>query len=168
VSSDPRQALLGALSEAVRRNQRSTDAVDEAAQALMGVNRTDGRCMDILDRHGRMTAGELARDARLTTGAITAVIDRLERGGYAHRVPDPDDRRRVLVELTEHARMLSWELFGPLAEAAGPLLDSYDDAQLELLIEFNRLASEVQERHAEWLWARAEGGAAASQPAGEL
>ena len=150
MSSD-REQILGELSSIVRRNQRATDRVDEAANDLLGVNRTDGRCLDILDQHGRMTAGELAREARLTTGAITAVVDRLERAGYARRVPDPADRRRVLVEVTERARELAYELFGPLAQASGPLLEDYSDEQLRLLIEFHRIASEMQERHAEWL-----------------
>jgi DNA-binding MarR family transcriptional regulator len=149
--SSERDQLLQQLSSVVRRNQRATDAVDEAAQGLMGINRSDGRALDFLDQRGRVTAGELAREMALTTGAITAVIDRLERAGYARRVADPEDRRRVLVEITDRARELSWELFGPLAKAAGPLLEGYDDDQLRMLIEFNELAAGMQERHAAWL-----------------
>ncbi len=139
------------LSDAVRANQRATDAVDAAAGELLGVNRTDGHCLDILDQRGRISAGELARESGLTTGAITAVIDRLERAGFVARVRDPDDRRRVLVELTERARNLTWELFGPLAEQTAPLLDRYDDEQLRLLIDFNQLGRQAQEQHAQWL-----------------
>jgi DNA-binding MarR family transcriptional regulator len=98
-----------------------------------------------------MSAGELARASGLTTGAITGVIDRLERLGYAQRVADPDDRRRVLVEPTPKARDLSWELFGPLAELVEPMMARYNDEQVELLIEFQRLGREVQERLAEGL-----------------
>ncbi len=132
----------------------ATGAVDEAAGQVLGVNSTDQRCLDILDHHGQMSAGELARHSRLTTGAVTAVIDWLERAGYVQRTADPDDRRRVLVELTPAAHQASWELFGPLAEAAGPLLARYSDDELRLLIEFNVLGREVQERHAEWIRAR--------------
>lgn len=91
------------LGDEVRAGQRATDAVDEAVTELFGVNRTDARCMDILEHHGRMTAGQLASLSGLSTGAVTAVVDRLERAGYARRVPDPSDRRRVLLELTERA-----------------------------------------------------------------
>ena len=87
----------------MRANQRATDVVDDLVCQLLGVNRTDARCLDILDQQGSMSAGDLAEASRLTTGAITAVIDRLERAGYARRVPDPSDRRRVLVEPTEKA-----------------------------------------------------------------
>jgi len=98
-----------------------------------------------------LSAGELAQASGLTTGAITAVIDRLERAGYAQRVPDPADRRRVLIEPTQRAHDAAWELFAPLAEIAGPMLERYSDEDLRMLIEFNRLGRAVQERHAELL-----------------
>lgn len=140
------------LGEEIRAGQRATDAVDEAVTELLGVNRTDSRCLDILEQHGRMTAGHLATLSGLSTGAVTAVVDRLERAGYAQRVPDPSDRRRVLVELTERAQTLIWELMGrPLREAARPVMEAYSDAELELLLEFHRQGREFQERHAQWL-----------------
>jgi DNA-binding MarR family transcriptional regulator len=146
-----RTELLQDLSEALRRTHRATEAVDDAAQHALGLNRTDGRALDILDRHERMTAGELARESGLTTGAVTGVVDRLERAGYARRVPHPDDRRRTLVEITDRARALTWELFAPLAEQTGPLLEGYTDEQLQLLIDFHRLAATIQEEHAQRL-----------------
>ncbi len=146
-----RELLLSRLSEAVRRDQLAATAVSEAANQLLGINITDGQCLDILARHGPLSAGELAREARLTTGGLTAVIDRLERAGYARRVADPADRRRVLVQITERANELSWELFGPLVSASGPLLERYTDKQLELLEEFHRTAAGMQEQHADWL-----------------
>jgi DNA-binding MarR family transcriptional regulator len=89
---------------------------------------------------------------------VTAVIDRLERVGYAQRVADPSDRRRVLVALTDKAERLAQELMGePLEKVTRPLLERYSDEQLKLLIEFNRLGREVQERHADWLRQRLKG-----------
>ncbi len=160
--SSERDLLLGELSDAVRRDQRATVAVNEAANHVLGINGTDGRCLDILAQHGSLSAGELALQAQLTTGGLTAVIDRLERAGYARRSADPSDRRRVLVEITDRARELSWELFGPLAAASGPLLEHYSDAQLQMLAEFHRIAAGMQERHADWLRERA----AAKRPNG--
>jgi DNA-binding MarR family transcriptional regulator len=146
-----RETLLGELGEAAARDQRAAETVNAAFDSALGVNATDGRCLRILDRHGRMTAGELAREAELTTGGLTAVLDRLERAGYARRLADPADRRRVPVEISERARELSWELMGPLAQASGPLLDGYSDEQLKMLADFHRIAAGMQERHAEWL-----------------
>lgn len=155
MSSDPpvnaRRALLEQLGDEVRANQRATAIVDDVAVELMGVNRTDGRCLDLLEHRGQMSAGELAKASGLSTGAITAVIDRLERAGYAQRVADPTDRRRVLIEPTAKARTMAWELFAPLAELVEPLLARYSDEDLKMLIEFNRLGREVQEHHAELL-----------------
>lgn len=143
------------LGDEIRAGQRATDAVDEAVCEVTGTNRTDGKVIDILDQHGRMSAGELARHSGLTTGAVTAVIDRLEQIGFVHRVADPDDRRRVLVELTPQGVETIVELMGPLAEQGRSLLSGYSDQQLELLLEFTRAGREIQERHAERLRERA-------------
>jgi DNA-binding MarR family transcriptional regulator len=145
------------LGEEIRASQRATDVVDDLVTEAMGINRTDARCLDILEQHGRTSAGELARESQLSTGAVTAVIDRLERAGYAQRVPDPGDRRRVLVELTEFARRQVSELMGqPLRQATVPVMERYSDAELELLLDFQRRGRRIQERHAAWLRERLE------------
>ena len=150
--SPERQRLLGELADAVRAGQRATDVIDDLAVALMGINRTDARCMDILDQHGRMSAGDLAQESRLTTGAITAVIDRLERAGLARRVPDPSDRRRVLVEPTEKALAFANELMvEPMRKLYVPMAERYSDDDLRLILDFTRRGRELQERHADWL-----------------
>src|SRR5579859_6020964 len=122
-----REQLLHELGNAVRANQRATDHVDEAAAQVLRINRTDAKFLDLLDQHGRMSAGALARESGLTTGAVTGALDRLEDAGYVRRVNDPDDRRRVLAEATELTRQLSWELFGPMAQAAREWLAGYTD-----------------------------------------
>jgi DNA-binding MarR family transcriptional regulator len=153
--SPERLRLYAELSDEVRANQRATDAVDELLADALGINRTDARCMDLLDQHGRMTAGDLAEASRLTTGAITAVIDRLERAGIARRVPDPSDRRRVLVEPTEKAREFANELMvEPMRALYMPMAERYSDDDLRLILDFTRQGREIQERHAEWLRAR--------------
>lgn len=150
--SPERARLYLELGAQVRAGQRATDVVDDLICQLLGVNRTDSRCLDILDEHGRMSAGDLAEASRLTTGAITAVIDRLEKAGYARRVPDPSDRRRVLVEPTEKAFEASVELMvAPMGELTKPMATRYSDEQLKQFIEFTREGREIQERHAEWL-----------------
>jgi DNA-binding MarR family transcriptional regulator len=149
--SRDRQQILQELLDEIRASQRATDAVDEAASRAIGINRTDSKCIDILEQHGRMSAGELARHSSLSTGAVTAVIDRLERLGYVRRVADPSDRRRVLVELTPGIVKRIEQLMGPLGDAGFPLLERYSDDQLELLVEFTRAGREIQERHAQWL-----------------
>jgi DNA-binding MarR family transcriptional regulator len=150
--SPERLQLYAELGDEVRANQRATDVVDDLVCDLLGVNRTDARCLDILEQHGSMSAGALAQASRLTTGAITAVIDRLERAGYARRVSDPSDRRRVLVEPTDKASEAATELMAePMRELYLPLASRYSDDELRLIIEFTREGRELQERHSEWL-----------------
>jgi len=117
----------------------------ERANAL-GINRTDANALDVIDRRGRITAGDLARELRLSTGAVTTVIDRLERAGFARRVPDPGDRRRVLLEVTPVVEENARRIYGTVDEA-GPLYDDYTDADLELLLRFQRMGRDwLEER----------------------
>jgi DNA-binding MarR family transcriptional regulator len=156
--SPERHRLYDELSGEIRANQRATDVVDELIAQLLGVNRTDARCLDILDERGSMSAGDLAEASRLTTGAITAVIDRLDRAGLARRVPDPADRRRVLVELTPKAYETAMELMvKPMIELWQPLGERYREDELRLFIDFTRRGREIQERHADWLRERLRG-----------
>jgi len=124
-------------------SQNLTDAIDQSVCAILGINRSDARCLDIVERHGRITAGDLAAESGLTTGAVTALLDRLERGGAVRRVPDPGDRRRVLVELTPAAQRTSNELYGPMAEAAASLLSRYSRDELLLIRDFLRRGREM-------------------------
>src|SRR5436305_12554075 len=125
--SRDRQAILDELLAEIRANQRATDEVDSVVTDLLGINRTDARCLDVLEERGRMSAGELATAARLTTGAITSVVDRLERSGYVRRVADAADRRRVLIEPTPEVYEATRELMRVMAEEGGPMVERYTD-----------------------------------------
>jgi DNA-binding MarR family transcriptional regulator len=140
--------LIGELLAAVRANQNATDQMDDAAARGMGVNRTDARCLDLVEQFGPITAGRLAEGAGLTTGAVTAVIDRLVAKGYLRRVPDPADRRRVMVEITEQLEERAGRYYGPLAELAFPFLSRYSNAELELVADFLRASTEIVEKRA--------------------
>jgi len=146
-----RQELEVELGAAVRDFQRATDEVDEAVTRLMGINRTDARVIDVLDERGRMTAGELAGQTGLTSGAITGVLDRLERVGYVQRTRDDEDRRRVLVEPTAKARAAAAKYYGPLAELSAPILAKVGDRELASFVRFLQAANEVTSAHAERL-----------------
>jgi DNA-binding MarR family transcriptional regulator len=148
MSKKTKAELIVELLAAVRANQNATDQMDDAAARGFGVNRTDARCLDIVEQFGPITAGRLAEMAGLTTGSVTAVIDRLVAKGYLRRVPDPGDRRRVMVELTEELEQLAGRYYGPLAEQAFPFLSRYTNAELELITEFMRTSTAIVERRA--------------------
>jgi DNA-binding MarR family transcriptional regulator len=144
-----RDLIVKAFGDAVRAYQTVNDNFDQAVADHVGMNRTDARCIDLIDQAGGMTAGELAKAAGLTTGAVTAVVDRLEKAGVARRVPDPDDRRRVRIEATEKLWEVSEPLIGPMVEESMAILDDYGDEELERFTEFLRRAIELQSRHVE-------------------
>jgi DNA-binding MarR family transcriptional regulator len=122
--------------ETIRGWQTDQDIFDEAAATYAGINRTDFRCLDILDRGGRMTAGQLATSARLTSGAITAVVDRLEATGLVCRVRDAADRRRVLIEVVPDLLQRSMPIYGPIIKEGAATMARYSDEQLETILDF--------------------------------
>jgi DNA-binding MarR family transcriptional regulator len=148
----PRQSRKAAEEELmveVRAWQSDQDVFDEEAARFLGINRTDLRVLDITDQHGRVTAGELAREARLTTGAVTAVVDRLEKAGLLRRVRDESDRRRVLLELTEENRRRAEPVWGPIAAEAESFFTGYTVEQLRTITDFMRRSRAFNRRHTE-------------------
>ncbi|MBW4718975.1 MarR family winged helix-turn-helix transcriptional regulator [Saccharothrix obliqua] len=102
----------------------------------MGLSPTDEKCLDLAMRaEGPVTAGRIAELSGLSTGAVTGVIDRLERAGYVRRVRDPHDRRKVLVEVT-----IAEDKFGHLFVGAQETLR-------EVLTQFTAQERDVVERY---------------------
>jgi DNA-binding MarR family transcriptional regulator len=144
LSNLSREELIEAFVAAVRASQTATEMLDQAVADHFGLDRNAYRCLDILDQEGPMTAGLLAKRSRLSPGAITALLDRLEEKGLARRVRDTKDRRRVLVEVAPKLREMAEQLYGPPGEAAQGL-SGYTDEQLELLIGFLRGSAAYQQ-----------------------
>jgi DNA-binding MarR family transcriptional regulator len=149
-----KRKLFDELIYEVRRSQNATDRFDQAVADAIGINRTDMRCLDVIQREGPVPAGRLADETGLTTGAITTVLDRLERAGYARRIHDPSDRRRVLVEVTPGAFAGAAEFYAAHLELSERNYRRYTEAQLELLLGFVRDGRELNEREAAKLEAR--------------
>jgi len=131
----------------MRHYQLATDLFDDAVAAKLGLNRTDFRCLDILDQHAPMTAGALAEASRLSTGAVTFVIDRMEAAGFVRRRRDDTDRRRVLVDLVPEARKRALELHMPMVMDARASLSDFTDDEVALVCRFLRVSTEVFERN---------------------
>ena len=144
-----REELEAAFGNAVRAYQTGVDNFDQAVADHVGINRTDGRCIDLIDQAGGMTAGELAKAAGLTTGAVTAVIDRLEKAGVAQRVADPKDRRRVRIEVTPKLWELSEPMYAPMLAESQAIIDDLSDEEITRFTEFMNRVIELQARHTE-------------------
>ena len=137
--------LLSQIGDLSRLNQQATDLFDERISEFLGINRTDGRCLDIIGRHGKVSAGQLSIEAGLTTGAVTAVIDRLEASGYVVRVRDPVDRRKIWVECTPHTNELTEVIFG-VYDMLGPIMmEHFTEEQLAGILAFLRIGTRVNE-----------------------
>ena len=146
------------LVSAARGSQNSLDMFDEAVGRLFGNNRTDARCADIVQRFGRMTAGELASRAGLSTGAVTTVIDRLERAGIAQRVVDPRDRRKVYVELTEFTHTMVNTIFEPMGIAFAEAMRGVSVAEMRTIAEYLEFSERMSRGYAEILYQHAPNG----------
>ena len=96
-----------------------------------------------------MSAGRLSELTGLTTGAVTGIIDRLEKAGYVRRINDPKDRRRTIIELTRNKKLERKleDIFTPLSMRMHKVLSSYSDNELAFL--FNVLTKSLEQSHEE-------------------
>lgn len=110
----------------------------QAAAAKYGLGITDMKTLSALQQEGPMTAGQLAKRLSLTTGAVTNLIDRLERQDFVTRAPDPHDRRKVIVAVNERKLATSENVYLSMGEAFNTLVETYSTEQLEFLVRFYR------------------------------
>ncbi|MGW2822924.1 MarR family winged helix-turn-helix transcriptional regulator [Streptomyces sp. NPDC001443] len=106
----------------------------------MGLNVTDLTCLGFLIEASMagesLVAGDLAERARLTTGAVTGVLNRLEKAGYIRRTADPGDRRRVYVVMEETAQGRVLEIYGPVYQRLASLFGDYEPQEIAVLTDW--------------------------------
>jgi DNA-binding MarR family transcriptional regulator len=152
MTTPDRAKLIAELGHEARVSTMWTVLLHNAIASRSGINVTDMQCINLLQLRGPMTPGQIADAMFLTTGgAITAVIDRLEKAGMVRRRRDEEDRRRVIVEAAADGPITELsERFGPVAELYEKLLGTYTDEQLELLLDYlartNETSPEAIER----------------------
>jgi DNA-binding MarR family transcriptional regulator len=143
-----RRKLLEKLIELGRAMSTQTVFLHQAIAQTVGLNATDTKCMDLILRapEGRLTAGQLSALSGLTSGAITHILDRLERRNFVVRQRDDADRRKIYVR----ARSESLALLAPRYEAIGEayldLLAQYGDEELRLICDYLEKTSTLSER----------------------
>lgn len=110
--------------------------MSEAHGRAVNLNRTDLRALEIMARQGPLSAGELAKRLHVTTGAVTGILDRLEREGHTLRVRNPSDRRQVVVERSPHAHQVARGALHPMVLKLRRELRSFSKEDLELAARF--------------------------------
>ena len=143
-----RRELLDRLWDLGRIMSTQTVFLHQAIAQSVGLNATDTKCIDLILRGpgGSVTAGWLSEMTGLTTGAITHILDRLEKRRFVERVRDTEDRRKVYVRV----RPESLEPLTPKYEAIGraylDLMEEYSDKDLQLICEYMEKVSQISER----------------------
>jgi DNA-binding MarR family transcriptional regulator len=129
-----RQFIAGSIMS----NQQIADRV--------GLRLTDMQCINVLELMGPSTPGELARFTGLTTGGVTVMLDRLERGGYLKREPNPRDRRSVLVHLNPTKLKKIQAFYDEINDRMTALLDETSERELRSVV---KLLSKMNESRVE-------------------
>jgi DNA-binding MarR family transcriptional regulator len=141
-------AIRRHLGDLARKFSTQTVFLHEAIAQTAGLNATDTRCLSLIRFHpdGLVTAGWLSNMAGLTTGAITHILDRLEKRGFIERVRDTEDRRKVFLRI----RSESFAELEPKYEAIGrsyrSVVEHYSDSELMLITDYLEKMSEMTER----------------------
>lgn len=135
--STARAELLTELDREFRQASGLGVVFSQAVADRLGITGSDLECLDFIGlRGGVATAGELSEATGLTTGAVTGMIDRLEKAGFAKRDRDPHDRRKVLVRLLPAAEKRIAPIYTSLQRSMQELLSRYSDEQLAFLHDF--------------------------------
>ena len=156
--SKNREALLRELEVENRRSTTGAVLLLQAITQRSGMNLTDLQCINILTSTGPITAGQLAETMGLTTGAVTGVINRMERMGYARREKDPNDGRRVVIRPVPEELQRVGAVFGSYERRAlDALVSDYDERDLAVFLDLMRRANDMTEEEIARIRAASEG-----------
>jgi DNA-binding MarR family transcriptional regulator len=164
-SETQRKQLVQGIVEQARRGSTRSVLLHTAIAERLGLNPSDHKCADLLmSESGLSTPGRLAELTGLSTGAITGVLDRLERAGFVAREPDASDRRRTLVRITPERMPNMKRIFSPLMQGMERLCANYTTTELSLILRFMRESEQMAIAAAEEVRKQTE--ASAKRPGG--
>ena len=131
-----RAAVMQELENAMRRSSGQGVIFGQTVAGRLGISSSDLECLDFLNLEGRVTAGRLAEVTGLTTGAITGVVDLLEKAGFVRRERDENDRRKVFIATNPANIAKIGAFYEPLQRAVWKDWATYSDDELRLLLRF--------------------------------
>jgi DNA-binding MarR family transcriptional regulator len=140
-----RDGLQNAILHTVGHNLSEQMAhYHEAIAGRLGLTVADHKVFDLVCGSGSLTAGQLAEVTNLTSGAVTGLVDRLEKAGVVQRQRDPEDRRRVIIQPNPDVPALT-AISDSLALALTELCSQYSDQELAVIADFTeRLVAALQ------------------------
>ena len=137
-----KEEMIESLNEMGRKFSDVTLLLHELIAQNAGLAGADHKYLSVLGQKGAMTAGEFAQKTGLTTGAVTGVIDRLEKRGLAERKRDKFDRRKVVIEVNhEQAMALLGPSFEKLRHKLATLYSQYSEEELTIIMNFMNQSS---------------------------
>ncbi|MES4904396.1 MULTISPECIES: MarR family transcriptional regulator [unclassified Streptomyces] len=131
-----RKELRAQLLAAGREHSTAVVMFHEALAAKQDLSAGESKALDLLERHGPLTAGDLSRRSGLAPASVTGLVDRLERKGFARRVKHPEDGRRVLIEANPERLAALAPYFEDFLGSMEELLADYTDEQLRTVTHF--------------------------------
>jgi DNA-binding MarR family transcriptional regulator len=135
--------LVRRLMLALRRSSAAGVLHGQTIARQAGINSSDMECLDLIIMSGPSSAGEIGRRTGLSSGAVTGLIDRLEKLELVERVADPNDRRKVLVRVREDRIGPIASQFTPLETRMQALLAGFSREELSTLLDFTERSSEI-------------------------
>lgn len=139
--------ILSELVSEVRRMTGLSVLISQAVADRVGLAPSDLEYFDVIVlAEAEVTPGWLMRETGLTSGAITGVVDRLERAGFVRREHDPNDRRKVIVRPEPKRLAELMKYYAPLQNAMTYLWTSYTSSELQLILEFTRRGCDTSMR----------------------
>ncbi len=130
-------ADLQSLAVQLRRLNGEVNRLVHGFAGVQGLHATDVQALAaILDAEEPMTPGRLRGHLGLTSGAVTACVDRLERAGHIRRVRESADRRVVHLYYAAEARTAARSYFRPLAEAVDAARSRFTEDELAVVLRF--------------------------------
>lgn len=152
-SSSTRFGAVARQGEVMREFMARAVLFQDAVARSVGLNGTDLQAVGLLLSNGPATPGELAARTGLTSGgAVTAMIDRLERAGYVTRTRDLTDRRRVIVAAIPEALMERvGHVYGRVTERWNAYLETLSEQQIDFANELLTRAAEINREEIEVL-----------------
>ena len=143
-----RRQLLDRLWDLGRIMSTQTVFLHQAIAQSVGLNATDTKCIDLILRgpEGAVTAGGLSQMTGLTTGAITHILDRLEKRNFVVRTRDTRDRRKVFVRVRPETLAPLVPKYEAIGRAYMALAEQYSDKDLQLICDYLERTSEVSKR----------------------